>query len=70
MAARVSVIEVSAASAATATTELPLAISASWGTAFQIGAFQPGAFQMSPVAPSSGDEVYPAAVTIIEIIPG
>lgn len=69
MRAKVTVIEVPMPLAApVAFIEEPLAINGAYEVAFQQGAFQSNAFQMSPVPDVLTASPFPASVTIIEVI--
>ena len=56
------------AAAASGLIEAPVAAITPILAAFQQNAFQSNAFQMSPVPPSLTQPVYPAAVTIMEVV--
>jgi hypothetical protein len=70
--AKVTIIEkIVPPQAAVGNIETPIAILSPVAAAFQQDAFQSNAFQMSPVTPTSlTAQAYPAAVTVIETVPG
>lgn len=70
MSAKVTVIEVPPVTAPVALTALPLqAGNGLFSDAFQQGAFQGTAFQMSPVTNVQTAQAFPASITIIEVRP-
>lgn len=70
MSARVTVIERAPTAAAVGNIETPIAILNPTQAAFQQDAFQSNAFQMIPVVPVLTASPYPAAVTVVEVVPG